>query len=74
MSLRPSSRKALAAVWAVDSASHTAHLTTMQGFARWPALIATQTAASALRLEGVFAVVGIYHCERRSCISGTGRD
>ena len=50
--LAPSSRKALAAVWAADSAGHTAHRSSMQAFATWPASIAAQTAASALRLEG----------------------
>ena len=48
----PSSRKALAAVSAADRANHTAHRSSMQAFARWPALFAAQTAASALRLEG----------------------
>ena len=47
-----SSRKALAAVCAADSAGHTAHRSSMQAFARWPALLAALTAASALRLEG----------------------
>ena len=51
-SANPSSRKALAAVCAADRAGHTAHRSSMQAFARWPAIFAAQTAASALRLEG----------------------
>ena len=51
-SANPSSRKALAAVCAADRAGHTAHRRSSQAFARWPALFAAQTAASALRLEG----------------------
>ena len=49
---RPSSRKALAAVSAADRASHFAHRSVMPALARWPALFAALTAASALRLEG----------------------
>ena len=51
-SAKPSSRKALAAVCAADSVGHTAHGSSRPAFARWPALVAAQTAASALRLEG----------------------
>ena len=46
----PFSRKALAAVCAAVSAGHTADCSSVEGLARWPAYIAAQTAASALRL------------------------
>ena len=52
----PSSRKALAAVCAANSAGHTAHRISRQAFARWPSSIAAQTAASALRREVPFAM------------------